>query len=84
MEPGSESALKALAKMRNVYLAIISGRSADDARGKVKLDVTYTGNHGLEIMFANKSIYQHDIGEEFFKTFEKMAAEMETSVRLML
>lgn len=84
MEPESEDAIKSLAKMQNVYLAILSGRSADDAREKVKLEITYAGNHGLEINFANKSRYQHEIDEEIFKAFEKMAAELETSVRLML
>lgn len=81
MEPESENAMKSLAEMQNVYLAIISGRSADDAREKVKLEITYAGNHGLEIIFANKSRYQHEIDEESFKAFEKMAAELETSVR---
>ena len=30
-------------------LAIISGRSLDDVRARVKLDAIYAGNHGLEI-----------------------------------
>lgn len=83
MEPETEIAVKTLADMSNVYLAIISGRSADDARDKVKLEITYAGNHGLEIIFANKSRYQHEIDEESFNAFEKMAADLDTSVRML-
>lgn len=85
MEPDTEDALKSLAANSNVYLAIISGRSADDAHGKVKLDtITYAGNHGLEIVFRNKTRYQHDIGEETRRNYVKMVAELEKSVSVMV
>lgn len=81
MESESESALKHLVTNQNVYLAIISGRAADDAREKVKLEkITYAGNHGLEIIFSNKSRYNHEIDEDSRRNFEKMVTELETSV----
>lgn len=81
MEPESEAALKNLASNPNIYLAIISGRSAEDAREKVKLEkITYAGNHGLEIIFTNKSRYNHEIDETTRRNYEKMVAELETSV----
>lgn len=81
MEPESEIALRELATYPNVYLAIISGRSAEDARSKVNLDkITYAGNHGLEIIFANKSRYHHEVDDSSRKNFDKMVTELETSV----
>lgn len=81
MEPETEDAMKHLSENSKVYLAIISGRSAEDAQEKVKLEkITYAGNHGLEIVFCNKSRYNHDIGEELRRNYEKMVVELETSV----
>ncbi|XP_055298974.1 uncharacterized protein LOC129566773 isoform X2 [Sitodiplosis mosellana] len=81
IDPESEAALKNLATNPNTYLAIISGRSAEDAREKVKLEkITYAGNHGLEIIFWNKSRYHHEIDEETRQKYEKMVTELETSL----
>jgi trehalose-phosphatase len=42
--------LEELRDLRGVYLAIISGRSLEDLRGKVEVPgIIYVGNHGLEI-----------------------------------
>lgn len=77
----SDAALRNLATNPNTYLAIISGRSAEDAREKVKLEqITYAGNHGLEIIFWNKSRYHHEIDEETRQNYEKMVTELETTV----
>ena len=77
----AEAALHSLASNPNTYLAIISGRSAEDAREKVKLEkITYAGNHGLEIIFWNKSRYHHEIDAETRQKYEKMVTELETSV----
>lgn len=81
IDPDSEAALKNLAVNPNLYLAIISGRSAEDAREKVKLElITYAGNHGLEIIFWNKTRYNHEIDEKTHQNYEKMVNELETSV----
>lgn len=46
MDPQSEVALRSLTQNSDVYVAIISGRSADDAREIAKFDnITYAGNH---------------------------------------
>lgn len=77
----SEAALQNLVTNKNVYVAIISGRSAEDAREKVKLEqITYAGNHGLEIIFANKSRYHYEIDEQMQRNYVKMVTELETSV----
>lgn len=81
MEPESEAALKELATMPNVHLAIISGRGAENARAKVNIDnITYAGNHGLEIIFWDKSRYHHEVGEETRANFKRMVDELEQQV----
>lgn len=81
MEPESEAALKALATLSNVHLAIISGRGAEDARAKVNINnITYAGNHGLEIIFWDKSRYHHEVGSDARANFTRMVAELEEQV----
>lgn len=80
-DPESEEALLALNKLPNVHVAIISGRAAEDAREKLRLDnITYAGNHGLEIIFHDKSRYDHSVSEQIKANFEKMVTELETTV----
>lgn len=81
MQPDSEYALRHLEANKDVYVAIISGRAAEDARSKVNLEsATYAGNHGFEIIFANKSRYSHQVDEEHRQNFLKMVTALETSV----
>lgn len=81
MEQESEQALKAIAKYPNIHLAIISGRGAEDAQQKVNIDnITYAGNHGLEIIFWNKSRYHHEVSDKSKANFEKMVTELVTNV----
>jgi trehalose 6-phosphate phosphatase len=48
--------LEELRNLPKVYLAIISGRSLEDLRGKVGVsNIIYVGNHGLEIEYPNGS-----------------------------
>ena len=50
LEPGMRGALLALSRRRDVRLAIISGRSLEDIRGRVGLpELIYAGCHGLQI-----------------------------------
>lgn len=81
METDSEFALRHLEPNKNVYIAIISGRAAEDARGKVNLErATYAGNHGFEIIFPNKSRYSHQVDEQHRRNFVKMVSALETNV----
>lgn len=80
MEPESQIAVNALEKMSNVFLAIVSGRAADDAKDKVKLNITYAGNHGLEINFPNKPTF-YKIDKKSMESFSKMDAELNKKVK---
>lgn len=80
-DPEAEEALHSLNKLSNVHVAIISGRAAENAREKLQIDnITYAGNHGLEIIFHDKSRYHHAVSEQTKLNFEKMVTELETTV----
>ncbi len=49
MPQGTAAILGKLAASQQVSVAIVSGRAVFDLKRKVNLDVTYAGNHGLEI-----------------------------------
>lgn len=83
MEPESAAALNSLAKMsKYVFLAIVSGRAADDAKSKVKLNMTYAGNHGLEIHYPNKPKF-YKIDQSSMKSFATMYAELIKKVKFV-
>lgn len=84
MEPESESALKKLSIQPNVFLAVISGRAADDVKGKVGMEnITYAGNHGLEISYANGTKFQYEVSAELKTNFTKLVEELEQTVNKM-
>lgn len=81
MEPESKIAMNSLAQMSNVFLAIVSGRAADDAKDKVKLNIIYAGNHGLEIQFPNpKKPTFYKIDPKSMQSFAKMDAALNKKV----
>lgn len=81
MEPESERVLRYLARHPDVYLGIISGRSSENAREKVGIDnITYAGNHGLEIVYWNKRRYEHQLSDELRTNFKKLVEDLEKNV----
>ena len=57
----TQRVLRELVAMRDVHVASISGRAADDARRLVGVDGTWTiGNHGFEIAAPNGEIAARD------------------------
>src|SRR5258707_637151 len=49
LAPKAEELLRSLHKMAGIRIAVISGRTLNDIRSRVGLDLIYAGNHGLEI-----------------------------------
>lgn len=82
MEPDSEAALKELSTRPNVFLAVISGRAANDVKNKVAIDnITYAGNHGLDILYANGTKFHYEVSAELRSNFTKMVNELEQKVK---
>lgn len=81
MEPETERSLALLAKHPSVYLGIISGRSAENVRAKVGIEnITYAGNHGLEINYWNKKRFLYELPKETKSNFEKLVIDLEENV----
>ncbi|XP_058820871.1 uncharacterized protein LOC131683066 [Topomyia yanbarensis] len=71
--PETKKVLYNLVNSGKVFVAIISGRSLEDLRGKVGIDnVIYSGNLGLEILLPDGTRHNQTISEETANNFEKM------------
>lgn len=78
MEPESEISLRNLATHPNVFVAIISGRGPQDVQKKVAIEnVTYAGNHGLEINFASGKKYTYEVSAQLKDSFTKLVDALE-------
>ena len=63
-----------MAKLPDVFVAIISGRGVNNVREMVGIDdITYAGNHGLDIIHADGERFTHP-----------MPAHLETSVAALI
>ena len=58
----TKKVLERLSKRPDVFIAIVSGRGVEDVKQKVGIDnVTYAGNHGLEIHHSDGTKYIHPL-----------------------
>lgn len=56
-----------LARHPNIHLAVISGRRLSDVRERVGIaNITYSGNHGMEITFSNQMEYHYPMPPEVY------------------
>lgn len=82
MEPESEAALKELSTQPNVFLAVISGRGVNDVKDKVAINnMTYAGNHGLEILYSNGTKFHYEVSAQLKSNFTKMVEELGEKVK---
>lgn len=83
MEPESEASLLRLATHPSVFLAIISGRGPQDVKDKVGLpNITYAGNHGLQIIYPDSTRFNYQIAQAVKDNLVLMVAALEEQVRL--
>lgn len=62
-------------------IGFISGREMFDLKRKIGLDdVTYSGNHGFEILFPNNTAFYYPIAPELSKNRTKIKQTIETEV----
>uniref|UniRef100_A0A336L967 Trehalose 6-phosphate phosphatase n=1 Tax=Culicoides sonorensis TaxID=179676 RepID=A0A336L967_CULSO len=77
MSPGNREALEFIISQPNVMVAIITGRDALNAKSVVALEnVTYAGNHGFEIHFADGFIFNYELNQELKENYPKMVQEL--------
>ncbi|XP_059618854.1 uncharacterized protein LOC132263214 isoform X2 [Phlebotomus argentipes] len=69
----TEEHLRDLVNRKDVFVAVISGRGVDDVRTKVSIDnVTFAGNHGLEILYPDGSRFNYPIPEDLQANYTTM------------
>jgi trehalose 6-phosphate phosphatase len=71
--PAARAALATLADRPDVHVAVVSGRALADLRHRVGLpDVTYVGNHGLELA-VDGAVTVHPEAERVRPTMQRLA-----------
>jgi len=73
--------LKSLAKKKNIYLAIVSGRKLKDVEKLIQIKgIWYVGNHGLEMKSpASKLIYPR--GTQFKRLMKEIKKKLNKKIR---
>ena len=80
-DPDSQRIFHELARNPAIFLAVISGRGVSDVRCRVGIEnITYSGNHGMEIRFANQTYWQYPIPKEIKDNFPKLLSELNDTV----
>lgn len=77
MEPASQAALERLVRHPNVLLAFISGRGVADVQRKIAMpNVTYAGNHGLEIRYANGTLWKYEVPADVRANYARLVDQL--------
>lgn len=81
IRPEAKAALEHLQIKSNFMLGFISGRGMFNLKRKIGLDdVTYSGNHGFEIMFPNGTAFYYPITPEMSRNRTKIKRVVENEV----
>lgn len=68
--------------MSDVYVAIVSGRSVESVKKMVGLtNVTYAGNHGLEILHPDGTKFVHPMPLSFEEKVRTLLKELQEEVK---
>lgn len=71
--PEAKAALEQIVTRPTIFTSIISGRRVYDVKQRTGIDnITYSGNHGMEILFANKTDFHYPISKEIFANCSKL------------
>lgn len=79
--PETKQYIEELLTKNNVNVAVISGRGLEDVKKLVGLDsVIYGGNHGLEILYPNGTMFEYEISAILKQNFTKLVKSLEEHV----
>lgn len=84
IDPNAKRLLDTLTTHRNMFVAIISGRRLFDVQHRVDIDgFTYSGNHGMEILFPNGTVFHYPISAEVYRNCTTLKAILTNEVTLI-
>jgi trehalose-phosphatase len=74
--------ISSLAKKRNIFIGIISGRSLKDVKQRVNIkNIFYAGNHGLEICFKGKIILTNKNLKNYLKILRSIKRDLKNNLK---
>lgn len=81
MPKDNEINIKKLAQNEKIFLCIFSGRELSEIKNHLKLpNVTYAGNHGLEVEYPSGKKFKIEMPEELLEKHKKLVEELKEKV----
>jgi len=78
LTPEMQRVLEELASREDTEVAIISGRALEDVHGRVGIpEITYAGNHGLEVGAPDLPPFKHEDAEHYRQRVAELAETLE-------
>lgn len=78
MNAETERLIHKISTYPNIHLAVISGRRLADVRQRVGIDnITYSGNHGMEITFSNHTEYHYPMSPDMYRNCSLLRNELQ-------
>ncbi|CAD6999542.1 unnamed protein product [Ceratitis capitata] len=83
MPKDTEINIKKLAANDKVFMVVFSGRDLAEIKNHLKFpNVTYAGNHGLEVEYPSGKKFKIEMPEELLKKHQELVTELKEKVRL--
>ncbi|XP_026465717.1 alpha,alpha-trehalose-phosphate synthase [UDP-forming]-like isoform X3 [Ctenocephalides felis] len=81
LPPETKHVIQRLSNMPDVYVAIVSGRNVENVKQMVGIEgITYAGNHGLEILHPDGSMFVHPMPIEYEKKVSNLLQSLQEQV----
>lgn len=82
MPKDTEINIKKLAANDKIFMVVFSGRELSEIKNHLKFpNVTYAGNHGLEVEYPSGKKFKIEMPEELLEKHNKLVAELKEKVR---
>ncbi|CAH1098658.1 unnamed protein product [Psylliodes chrysocephalus] len=79
--PETKEVLEKLVKIPEIFVAIISGRNVLNVKTMVGIqNITFAGNHGLEVIYPDGSTYKHTLPKNFEEQVRVLVKQLEKTV----
>ncbi|XP_064541905.1 uncharacterized protein LOC135430977 [Drosophila montana] len=81
MPKDTEINIKKLAANEKIFMVVFSGRELSEIKNHLKFpNVTYAGNHGLEVEYPSGKKFKIEMPEELLEKHNKLVAELKEKV----
>lgn len=84
LPPETKNVLQRLSNHSDVYVAVISGRNVENVKKMVGIeDITYAGNHGLEILHPDGSKFVHPMPVQYENKVSDLLKDLQDAVSIL-